>query len=380
MLQKNLFKLLFFSVIALFFYCCTSEGGDKEPNNSIDQAVAINSDQEFTIKINPKGDVDWFKIEIPEQGYLKIKANQIPEQIGLEVLFAKLQEWEGKKQKTIRGWHKLPDALFVEEAGTYYFVLQDDYSDQFSEEEILIKVEFIKEFDMLEPNNSVEKAKEIKLNSEIKPAIYPKGDNDWFKFKVEKQGYVTVKSKNVEGEITPEISFAGYDAWADKKIETIRNWHKLPDACAFADTGYYYILLHDDYDDQCCEKPFDLKIDFVDEFDKYEPNNDFKKADTVNRGDTLIVAVFPKGDHDYFKINITEGDTISFLAKDFEGITPELSLFTINPEDENKLTRVRDWKKLPAKFEVETGKEYYILLHDDYDDKCSMKPFEFRIE
>ena len=126
MLLKNLLKLLFLSIIVLNFNSCSTKGGDKEPNNSIDQAIAINLDEQFTIKINPKGDVDWFKVDVPEQGYLKVQANQVPEEIGLEIAFAKLQEWEGKKQKTIRGWHKLPDALFIEEAGTYYFVLQDD--------------------------------------------------------------------------------------------------------------------------------------------------------------------------------------------------------------------------------------------------------------
>jgi hypothetical protein len=41
---------------------------------------------------------------------------------------------------------------------------------------------------------------------------------------------------------------------------------------------------------------------------------------------------------------------------------------------------VSDWKELPAEFEVSTTQEYYILLHDNYDDTSSPKLFTIRIE
>lgn len=92
------------------------------------------------------------------------------------------------------------------------------------------------------------------------------------------------------------------------------------------------------------------------------------------------MAVFPTGDYDYFKIKLNEGDKIKFLAKDFENVVPEIILQIINPANPNELMNVSDWKKLPAELEVNTTQEYYILVHDDYDDASSPKLFTIRIE
>ena len=176
------------------------------------------------------------------------------------------------------------------------------------------------------------------------------------------------------------MRYSIFDEWADPKVKTIRDWRKMPDACFVPKAGEYYILLHDDYSDKNSEKPFDLKIDFLDEMDQSEPNDDFKEAKTINRGDTLNLAIFPTGDNDYYKIKISKGDKIKFMAKGFSNITPEIKLFVLDEKDINKLKGFSDWKKLPAEFDVESGQEYFVLVHDDYGDASSPKAFEIRVE
>lgn len=378
---KKVISLIWVGVLLIGLISCGGKGGDSEPNNTIEQAVKITLAQPFSMKVTPVGDWDWFKVDLPEQGYLKVQASNIPEEIGLEVAFALYQEWEGEKTKYIRDWHRVPDAVFIPEAGTYYFVIKDDYDDRESNNSIEIKVDFLKEFDPNEPNNKAEEAKLVEFNSVVKPAIYPTGDQDWFKIKVEKQGYLLLKSKNVPEHIVPEIKYTIYDEWLDPKIKVIRDWHRIPDACSVINTGVYYILLHDDYDDRSSETSFELKIDFLEEMDKYEPNNNFKDAKSVNRGDTLKLAIFPTSDHDYFMIKLEVENKIKFMAKDFASeIVPEIKFYILNPEDPNELKEVTEWKRCPAEFELEVGKEYYFLVHDDYDDRSSPKPFELKIE
>ncbi|MDP8267469.1 MAG: hypothetical protein P9L97_01955 [Candidatus Tenebribacter davisii] len=382
MLKQNksfLFLLIFIFVFTIFTSGCgSSASGEKEPNNSIDKANEITIGNPFSLKINPVKDIDWFKVNLTQQGYLKVQASQIPESLKLEVGYALFQEWEGSKVKWLKKWRKLPDALFIPKAGTYYFAIKDDYDDKESKESIQIKADFIPEFDAGEPNNNPELATAIEFGTTVKPAIFPTGDVDWYKVNVTEQGYILVKSKDVIGDITPEIYFAKYDEWANPKIQRIRNWHKFPDACTVTEPGEYYIYLHDDYDDRSSEMSFSFLVDFLNEVDVNEPNNDFKTAKSISRGDTLKLAVFPQGDLDYYKLKIEAGDKVKFMAKEFTGITPEIRLYTLNEND--NLDAASGWNTLPAEITVIPGTEYYLLVHDNYDDNSSKEIFEFRIQ
>ncbi len=356
-------------------------GGDKEPNNSIEEAGEITLEESFSMKINPKGDVDWFKVELPEQGYLKIQAGECPGELGLEVVFALYKEWEGEKEQRIRGWNRLPDAVSIPEGGTYYFAVKDDYDDASSGETVQIKASFIKEFDPYEPNDKPEQAKLVKAGSIAKPAVYPVKDVDWLKVKLEGQGYLVLKSNNVPEAIVPEVSYMLYDEWTDSKVKELRGWKRFPDACFIPDSGEYLIKLHDDYDDAASETPYDLKIEFLEEMDKNEPNDEFTNARTVKRGDTLTLAIFPEGDRDYYKIKIAEAKSLKFLAKGFsDDIVPEIKLMIVDENNPNVLKEASAWKKLPADFEVEKNKEYFVLLHDDYDDAGSPEVFRLIVE
>lgn len=381
-MKKFCCMLILTAVVFLMIDGCGGAGGgsDKEPNNSIEEAVEINLDETFPITINPKGDVDWFKVELPEQGYFKVQVGECPEELELEVSFALYKEWEGEKEDRIRGWNRLPDAVPVTEAGTYYFAIKDNYDDASSKKAAQIKTTFLKEFDPYEPNNTPEEAKSVEIGSVVNPAIYPVGDVDWLKVNLDEQGYLVLKSNNVPEAIVPEVSYMIYDEWADSKVEELRGWKRFPDACFIPDSGEYLIKLHDDYDDAASEKQFDLKIEFLEEMDKAEPNDKFNNAKAINRGDTLTLAIFPEGDKDYYKIKTSEGKSLKFLAKDFSKVVPEIKLMVLDEEDPNKLKEASEWKRTPADFEVEANKEYFVLLHDDYDDEGSPEAFQLIVE
>lgn len=356
-------------------------GGDKEPNNSVEEAGEITLDESFPIKINPTGDVDWFKVGLSEQGYLNVRAGECPEELNLEVAFALYKEWEGEKEERIRGWNRLPDAVFIPQGGTYYFAVKDDYDDTSSGQSIQIKASFLKEFDPFEPNDKPEEAKLVEAGSIVKPAVYPTGDVDWLKVKLENQGYLFLKSNNVPEGIIPEASNFLFDEWADPKVKEIRSWKKFPNACFIPDSGEYLIKLHDDYDDAASETPYDLKIEFLEQMDKNEPNDEFINARSANRGDTLTLAIFPAGDRDYYKVKTADAQNLKFLAKGFSNdIIPEIKLMVLDENNPDALKEASAWKRLPADFEVEANKEYFVLLHDDYDDAGSPGAFQLIIE
>ncbi|MCF7858856.1 MAG: hypothetical protein K9N07_05955 [Candidatus Cloacimonetes bacterium] len=375
---RQLMYFVLLLIATIFSSNCGKKSGDVEPNNQIDKASEITFGKPFDIRIDPVGDIDWYKVEITGQGYLTVQANNVPEDLNLEVGFALYEEWEDSKVKWLKKWLKLPDALFVNKTSTYYFAVIDNNNDKASKDPIQLKVDFIPEFDQSEPNNEPGNATSVKFGTVIKPAIFPTGDSDWFKLNVTKPGYLLAKSKDVPKELTPNIYFAKYDEWAARKIQKIRNWHKLPDACRVNEPGEYYILLEDDYNNQSSETPFSFLVEFLNEMDMNEPNDHFTTAKAASRGDTLQIAIFPKGDKDYYKLNIERGNKLKILTTGYGDLVPEIKLYSLN--ENNKLHSESRWEKLPCEVDVIPKTEYYLLIHNQYDNKESEQVFEIRIE
>ncbi|MFO7830080.1 MAG: hypothetical protein R6V23_15760 [Bacteroidales bacterium] len=366
-------------LLLIFVYSCSKQGGDNEPNNSIDQASDATFGEEFALTIDPVGDVDWFKVNVKKQGYIKVQSANKVEGVQLEVSFAKYQEWEGKKEKKLRGWRPVPDALFVQEPGEYYLVLKDEWDDGSSKDEFQVKIDFLEEFDPTEPNNSADEAKLITFDKQFTAGIYPVGDKDWFKVNVPEQGYLEIVSKNVPNEIQPEVRFIVYDEWSDPKTQEIRGWGEIPEACFVPDSGEYFIVMHDAWDDDAIAQAFDLKVNFIPEFDLFEPNNSAESAKLIEPGSTKEIAIFPEGDLDYFKF-IAPNEKVKISVKDHEAVQPEIKLLSKNPDDDDKYITELKWTKLPTEIDVEKGKEYFMVVHDAWDDDASKKLFQLKLE
>lgn len=385
MKTKNLFLLVF---ILSVFFSLTSCGGssikniDKEPNNKIEEAVAIKLDTvPFSTTIQEKGDYDWYKIEIPAQGYFSIMASKIPEGVVPEVKFAVYQEWEENKVKDISDWSQFPAIVHFPEKGTYYFQIHDDYDDAFSKDPIILKTEFDKEFDKYEMNDKIEQAQITNFDQSLIFYIYPKNDYDWFKIPLDgKDGYIKVMLKETNEDVNPEIKFVQLNEWGENKIKDLSGWNAFPSALLLPKEGDLYFEIDDDYNDACSKEAFTLKIEFIPQMDNFEPNNDFKTAKEVAIGDTLSIAIFPKNDQDWFKINSAEADSLKFMAKDWdESINPEIKLYTLN-EETNEVKKFSGWENFPHTFGVEANTTYYFAIDDDYGDAASEKPFDVIIK
>lgn len=366
-------------LISILLYSCGNPAGDNEPNNTIEEASDAKFGEEFSLTIDPVKDVDWFKVNVQKQGYIQVQAANKVKGIQLEVSFAKYQEWDEKKAKRIRGWRPVPDALFVQEPGDYYLALKDEWDDGASQEEFLVKIDFLEEFDPTEPNNSAEEAKLITFDEQLLAGIYPVEDKDWFKVKVPAQGYIEIAAKNVPNAIQPEVRFAIYDEWSDPQIKIIRDWGEMPEACFMPDSGEYYIVMHDAWDDNAVAQAFDLKVNYIPEFDLFEPNNSVQNAKLIELGSTHEIAIFPKGDKDYFKF-LAPKENVKVFVKDHKGVQPEMKLLSKDSEDEEKYITAIDWTKLPAEIDVEKDKEYILIIHDAWDDNASKELFQLKVE
>ena len=369
--------LLLFLFIGLFaLYSCGGGGDVGEPNDEIEQANAVSLDEPFQMKIDEEGDRDWYKVELPGQGYLKTMAKDVPEELEIEGAVTVFDEWQSNEDEFMKSWTELPFATAIHEKGTYHIAIIDNYNDAMSGDPFEVKFSFTEEFDDFERNNTPKEAEEVSFDEEYKSAIYPVGDNDWFTFKTDEPGYVTVKAKNVPDELDLEARYANYDEYAGDPLDVFRNYGELPHSAPIPEPGTYYFHIIDNYNDAQSEELFDWKIEFIPEMDEAEPNDDLENAKTLTVPDTLNIAVFPRGDMDIYKLNFQKTGTLQLKAKGYEKITPEVHLAMRDTTGENELADVGSWQELPAELELpDTKNEYYLKFIDNYNDNESPKPF-----
>ena len=366
-------------VAALFMIAACSSPKEKnkigEPNNSILEAGILQSGESYSMKIDSVGDIDWFAIPVPGQGYLNISTKNIAEDLNLVVRFANKEEWKPTKEKWISSDMGLPATIAVSEPDTIYFVFKDKYNKNASEEDIVFKAEFIEEFDEHEPNNDPENAKMITSGEIIKSSFYPNSDIDWFKTKTESPGYLMIQARSVPENINAEVRFARKsDEFSE--IAYMSSGSGFPAAVQVTDPGEYYFQLKDKYNNQMSRDVAEWKMDFIPEMDVTEPNNSFDQAYQLSINDTVQIAIFPKGDNDYFILTPNANTTLrvaSRLPKDFR---PEIQIYE---EVDFEQKPIGKWQSLPASFEVKANHKYYIQLHSKFDSSFSPEPYDFTV-
>lgn len=346
-----------------------------ERNNSPDSAAEFIPGTAGKIAIFPSKDTDWFRVPIEEQGYLEVVSRGAPEGIKPQVRYGTWDEWESEFTVT-RNWRFLSDACAVAQ-GDLYLQISDEWDDRGEPELFDIKMDFIPEMDAGEPNNSVKTATGIEPGSAVKPAIYPVGDTDWYKITVPEQGYLQVITRGAPGNIKPEVRYCTYSEW-DDELTVIRNWKFTPDGCAVAE-GDVYLQLIDERDDEGSTDLFDMKVDFVNEFDPGEVNNSPATATETSAGETVTLAIYPVGDTDWYKVSVPGPGNLKVSAMDVPGnMKIAVSYHTYDEWDEEVMT-IRHWQLLPDSCPVEGG-DVYVQLIDDREDEASMDTFKIKFE
>ena len=350
-------------------------GEEIEPNDTAKTANYVDFGKPVTLSINPKGDNDWFRVFVQQQGYLQVQARDVPKRLGLEVKYYTYDEWDGTK--VIRDWSSVPDGCFVT-SGEYYLRLNDNYNDAASDQSFSVRIGFLPEIDEGEPNNDPKIATSVTLGQTVYPAIYPRGDKDWYTLEVKKQGYLRLTPRDVPKNIGLEARFCIYDEWDG--LTVVRDWSSLPEGCAVM-PGVYHICLGDNYNDAAAAKTFPMLIEFLDEMDPAEPNNRPDDAKSFLPGETKTLAIYPTGDHDYYAVKLDEAGTISLQTQNVpRGLGLEVSLLTPKDSNPSKYDRIDGYRSLPTQYNLEGGRQYYLQFLDNYNDRSSVDTFRVRMQ
>lgn len=232
-----------------------------EPNNSPKEAAEFKPGDAGKMAIYPVGDSDWYKVTVPEQGYLQVIARGVPDGVGLQVRYGTYNEWDDELL-VIRDWMYLPDGCPVAE-GDVYLQFIDDWNDGGDQELFDMKIDFTPEFDAGEPNNAAAEAAEVAVGDTFTPAIYPVGDRDWYKVTVPGPGSITLSAADIPGDLGLQASFYTYDQWSEE-VTDLQGWNYFPTSCS-VEGGDVYFCLVDDWNDAGVAEPFAVKVEFTEE-------------------------------------------------------------------------------------------------------------------
>ncbi len=368
-------KLLY--ILFAFVLIACGSGKDKasdtnkslEPNDKIEEANELKLGGEIKMSIDKIEDVDWYKVEIEEQGYIQVLTNGVPENLDISVRFAKYDEWGEDKEVFLTSYSETPVTLQVLEPGTYYVLVVDRWAENFSEEEFSLKIDFVKEFDGFEPNNGPLLAKDVEFGQEYKSAIFPLGDQDWFKVNVQEQGYIEVKAKDMDEGFELSAEFSQFNEYDEDPINVLKRKETIPSVLAVVNLGEYYILLAERWDDNASQTLFNWVVNFIPEMDVNEPNDDKENAKEMTGNDTINLAIFPVGDIDMFKFSPQKKASLNVKGKDLGKIEATVVVYVLDEDSELKEITT---SKIPGKVEIpEAGKDYYIAIKDKWNEKAS---------
>ncbi len=229
-----------------------------ECNNSLPVAKPISLNTTVKASIWPASDEDYYKIEITKPGVLTVEVNNIPSNIGMDYWLYGPNQQQVYFDSYNDGLN-FTVSLLLCDAGTYYIRLRD-LAGNAAQYTLLARLDTS---DIYECNNDFATAKPIKFCNILTAAINAKGDKDYYKYKALSAGTVYVNVTNVAPNITmegrlykPDHSPLTNPIYAPADEQPLIFNYLLPDS------GTYYLVLNDRYNDNFNASLYTLNVKF----------------------------------------------------------------------------------------------------------------------
>lgn len=285
-------------------------------NDSFGRAQTVSLATEAKVRITPRGDADWFRVDVPTAGELRVTTNGQPAELDISarVLNADGRDitgWQGapKKGADLEGRFALP------EPGAYWIQVADGNNDGESSAAFTVSLDFIAADDPFEPNGSMAAAAPLPVDVTLRPSIFPRGDTDWFKVWIPEPGLLQILATEVPDVLDVAVqvfdlnrkSLSGWIGPDRKGGDTVFD-ARLPEP------GTYIIEVADSNGDAAATEPFALDFAFTAVADVAEPNDDFGQAVIVAGSGDRKAAIFPRGDTDWLAIDVDHPGELQLLA------------------------------------------------------------------
>ena len=359
----------------------------NEPNDELKTATDVQLGKEMQGTIYPRRDKDYFSVVIPpgKKGWLSVKVTNLDRAINPHL--EKFDEKGGNRRQFYRPDGEELNWVMPIEGGKYNFLLRDGchgrgevgYNSQFdtcfSKHPYTIQFSFAEQRDGFEPNDTLDSAKLVSLEKINEGLIYPRKDKDAFKFEVPKSARGTIKlSLSCATSLNPFIEFYGADK---KRIKQLRG--KNGQTCHLSHDivkgGTFYVVIRDgnggfsehgygsQMDNQMGKYAFSASFRPVAAVE--ESNDTIATARLLREKDEVKGTIFPRGDRDYYAIEIPKGRHQVFLKMSDVplAICPEISVY----KGKDRIYHRRGDKRFPValgKLILEGPEKYFVQICD----------------
>ncbi len=236
-------------------------GDDFEPNDSLGTSAPIGLDARIVANILPRGDHDWFVVDVPHRGALNVRIGNSP--ANQDLCFRVYN----RERSLITAWiaplragAENISVVDLPLPGRHYLEICDGKDDERAVDRYSLELIYDRG-DAQEPNESWGTAAPIAAGQPVSGSILPRGDHDWYTFEAPDQGEWVVRVTNVPAELDIHVR-----AW-DGNGTAISGW--LAPLRPGADTegtfkvpagGRYLLEVVDGSDDARAKAPYTLVV------------------------------------------------------------------------------------------------------------------------
>ena len=181
---------------------------ENEPNGEIGDAAAIDLGDQIEGYIFSKGDVDFFKFEVPSPGILEVKTASVPEEMRTRIdLYGKSFNFITRVDASNPG-DKTTLSFDVKSPGVYHIGIVD-LAGGSHKVPYAFETSFEPVVDGNEPNSEIGDAASISPGEAVGGTIFPAGDVDFYKIWMDGPGTLEVKTESVPEEMRARIDLYG---------------------------------------------------------------------------------------------------------------------------------------------------------------------------
>ena len=269
---------------------------DAEPNQSVETALPLVTGEEKVFMLVPQHDVDVFKIVPPKDGVLTLTVLETPE------VHQPYPYWLNAEGEVVRDGMADASATGGE---AIYLAFRSHYygrDAQASPDAIRIRVDYLDARDDYEPNDSIETAKMLPVESEVTITLTPRGDLDIFKLESDEDVLYRYRLVAAAEGLQP------YLVWLDEKGEVIRTgapelwvpggrtvYLQIQSAWRFSDMRSWM-------------EPMKFRVSAIFTTDRFEPNDTAEAAAPLAVG-RRVQAEWLAGEQDLFLVGMDEAGT-----------------------------------------------------------------------
>ncbi len=313
---------------------------DAAPGHNLSRAMALPLAAAVETRIVERGQKPWYKVSVQVAGHIHILIPETPPEIDI---YARV--WNADRD-VVADWRgaaapggALDELYPVPGPGDYWIELSDGNSNAASVTPFTMSVDFRPADDPLEPNNSLGTARPVPSTASFRPAIFPRGDRDWYQFWIDRPGLFSAEATRVPQNLDIFIRVRDFNG------NVVRDW--VGPAREGGDTyieaelgapGRYFIEMSDGNSNAASTDAFRLDLTFEPVDDAMEPNGSFGQASLQERSGTHQIAIFPRGDRDWVAIDVDESGQLDLEVTD---VPDELDIY-MRVWNANKDV-LRDW-------------------------------------